>query len=178
MLGKDAIAQAVRDHAGDLLRGALGLGFSEADAEELVQATFAALVEAAGRFEGRSTVRTYLFGILYRKALERRRALGRELAVDPQDQVFEGRFLPGGHWARPPRGPEQEADAREAAELIASCLERLPEPQRAAFHLREVLQEDAGRTCNVLGVTDTHLRVLLFRARAKLRECLEAKWKG
>lgn len=174
----EAVAQAVREHSGDLFRAALGLGLPEADAEELAQDTFAAFLDGAARFEGRSTLRTYLFGILYRKALEHRRLKGRELATDPGDAVFESRFEPGGHWSRPPRGPEQEADLGEAAALIAGCLDGLPPRQRAAFHLREVLLEDGARTCNALGVSDTHLRVLLFRARAKLRECLESKWKG
>ncbi|MBI5201331.1 MAG: sigma-70 family RNA polymerase sigma factor [Elusimicrobia bacterium] len=175
MLEPQAIAAAVREHSGVLFRAALGQGFSDADAEELVQETFATLLSA--RFEGRSTLRTFLFGILYRKCLERRREAGRELAVDPGDEVFESRFHTGGHWAKPPRGPEQDADAAEAAALISDCLKALPPQQKEAFRLREVDQEESAAVCNVLGVSDTHLRVLLFRARAKLRECLEGKWK-
>lgn len=174
----EAIAAAVREFSGALLRAALGLGFPELEAEELTQAAFAAFLEGAARFEGRSSLRTYLFGILYHKAQEHRRLRGRELAVDPADGLFEERFSATGHWSRPPRGPEQEADAREIAALIASCLEGLPPQQRAAFQLREVSQEAPAEVCNVLGVTDTHLRVLLFRARSRLRECIEGKWKA
>jgi len=172
-----AIAQAVRAHAGDLLRAALGMGLPEADAEELVQGVFTTFLEAAPRFEGRSTVRTFLFGILYRKALEAGRKKSRELATDPTDEVFDGRFNWWGHWSRGPRGPEDEADVKEIAGLLAECLNGLPDQQRAAFQLKEVDQEESGSVCNILGVESTHLRVLLFRARNRLRECLEGKWK-
>ena len=74
------------------------------------------------------------------------------------------------------RGPEQEASLKEAAALLKECLEGLPDQQRAAFQLKEVDMLPSEEARNVLGVADTHLRVLLFRARAKLRECLEKKW--
>lgn len=175
---KEAIAEVVRAHAGALLRSAQAMGLPEADAEELVQASFAAFLEAARRFEGRSSVRTFLFGILYHKALERSRLAGRELLTDPADRVFEGRFKWWGHWSRPPAGPEREADVKEIAQLIARCLEALPGLQRAAFQLKEIEREPSASVRNILGVEDTHLRVLLFRARVKLRECIEDKWKA
>ena len=173
----EAVAECVRRHAGDLLRAALGLGVPEADAEELVQASFVAFLEAARRFEGRSTVKTFLFGILYRKALERGRKNARELPVDPGDQLFDGRFDQRGHWSAPPKGPDEEADIQELSRLIAECLAALPDQQRAAFQLKEVDRVDSPALCNILGVQDTHLRVLLFRARSRLRECLERKWR-
>jgi len=172
----EAVAAVVRAHTGDLLRAALGQGFAQADAEELVQSVFTTFLEAAARFEGRSTVRTFLFGILYRKALEAGRKKARELAVDPADEVFDGRFNWWGHWSRGPRGPEDEADVKELASLIAACLEGLTAQQRAAFQLKDVDQRESEDVCNVLDVESTHLRVLLFRARNKLRECLEGKW--
>lgn len=173
----EAITQVVRAHAGDLLRAARGLGRGESDAEELVQSVFVAFLGAVERFEGRSSVRTFLFGILYRKALEQGRGKARELATDPSDQVFEARFGPWQHWSRPPRGPDEEAALNETARLIGDCLDALPAPQRAAFHLKEVEGETSESVCNILDVQSTHLRVLLFRARTKLRECLESKWK-
>lgn len=174
----EAIAEVVRRHAGDLLRAGLGLGLSQADAEELVQATFAAFLEASARFEGRSSVRTFLFGILYNKALEAGRKRSRELAVDPEDEVFESRFSAWGHWSPGPRGPEEEASAKEVARIIAGCLEKLPLQQRAAFQMKEIDHEESPAVCNALGVEDTHLRVLLFRARTRLRACIEGKWRG
>ncbi len=172
----DEIAVLVRDHTQDLLRAALGLGLPITDAEELVQDSFVAFLKAAERFEGRSSVKTFLFGILYNKALERGRKAARELATDPSDQIFDGRFNWWGHWTSPPGGPEKEADVKEIAELIAQCLEGLTPQQRAAFQLKEVDRELNPAICNILGVQDTHLRVLLFRARTKLRECIEGKW--
>jgi len=173
----EAIAQAVRRHSADLLRAARGLGFSQADAEELVQAAFVAFLDSVPRFEGRSSLRTYLFGILYNKALERGRERSRELPMDPADNVFESRFDRRGHWSLPPKGPEEEVSIGEIARIIARCVEELPMLQRAAFQLKEIEREPSAAVCNILGVRDTHLRVLLFRARSRLRACIEAEWK-
>ncbi|MDD5628730.1 MAG: sigma-70 family RNA polymerase sigma factor [Elusimicrobia bacterium] len=173
-----AIEQVVRRHSADLLNGALALGLRENAAEELVAETFAAFLDAAPRFQGRSSVKTFLFGILYRKAMERGRRSARELACDPVDEAFERRFSLLGHWSQPPRGPEEETLAREVAELIGTCLQGLRPLERAAFLLKDVEREPSGSVRNALEVKDTHLRVLLFRARNKLRDCLEARWGG
>jgi RNA polymerase sigma-70 factor (ECF subfamily) len=171
-----AVEAVVRRHSGDLFNGALALGLRENAAEELVADTFAAFLDAAPRFEGRSTVKTFLFGILYRKAMERGRKAAREKAVDPIDESFESRFNLVGHWRRPPQGPEEETLAREAAGLIEGCLKGLRPLEKAAFLLKEVEGESNEAIGNVLEVKDTHLRVLLFRARNKLRDCLEKRW--
>ncbi|MBI5239085.1 MAG: sigma-70 family RNA polymerase sigma factor [Elusimicrobia bacterium] len=171
-----AVEIVVRRHSGDLFNGALALGLRENAAEELVAETFAAFLEAAPRFEGRSSVKTFLFGILYRKAMEKGRKAAREKAVDPIDAAFENRFNFVGHWSQPPRGPEEETLAREVTELIEACLKGLRPLERAAFLLKEVERESSGSVGNALEVKDTHLRVLLFRARNKLRDCLEKRW--
>lgn len=173
-----ALEEVVRTHTGPLLAASFGMGFPQSDAEELVQETFTAFLSALERFEGRSSVRTFLFGILYRKALERRRKDARELATDPIDQVFETRFGFMGMWSTPPKGPEEEVLSKETAKLIGQCLEGLSQSQRTAFYLKEVEKESNSAICNILDVRDTHLRVLLFRARNNLRECLEKKWEA
>ena len=175
----EALTEAVSQHSQALMRGALGRGFSWADADELVQETFVTFLEAVKRFEGRSSLRTFLFGILYRKAMERGRKRSRELATDPVDHIFESRCQgPGGHWSSPPKGPDEEVLSREAAGLIEACMEDLSEDQRTAFHLKEVDRIETAELCNIMDVSATHLRVLLFRARNKLRECLEKKWEN
>jgi RNA polymerase sigma-70 factor (ECF subfamily) len=76
------------------------------------------------------------------------------------------------------KGPEEETLALELSELIRDCSASLSQSQRAAFHLKEVERESTASICNILGVSETHLGVLLFRARNKLRECLEKKWES
>lgn len=170
-----AVTAVVQQNTQALLNAAYGLGVRDPDAEELVQETFAAFLGGLDRFEGRSSVRTWLFGILYRKALERWRKDKREEATDPVDVVFDKRFM-GGMWSAPPKGPDEEAVSSETAALIEECAEGLTAGQRAAFYLKEVEALPTQEVCNALEVSATNLRVLLFRARNKLRECLERKW--
>ncbi|MBI3298910.1 MAG: sigma-70 family RNA polymerase sigma factor [Elusimicrobia bacterium] len=173
---REALEAVVRENSGPLLRGAMALGLGEGEAEDLAQEAFAAFLAGLDRFEGRSSVRTYLFGILYLKAKERGRLRAREVATDPVDEVFERRFSGDGHWAKPPKGPDEEAAASETEGHIKACLGELPEAQRAAFQLKEVEGLEPEEIRNVLEVSDTNLRVLLFRARHRLRECLEKRW--
>lgn len=175
---REAVSEVVKEHAGDLLRAAFGMGLKQVDAEEMVSETFSTFLDVLDRFKGRSSVRTFLFGILYRKAMERGRKKSRELATDPVDTVFEWRFNSWGRWSAPPRGPDEDALNQETADLIAVCMKGLTDTQRAAFHLKEVERESNADICNILEVTDTNLRVLLYRARIKLRECIEQKWEG
>ena len=168
--------ELVRTHTEPLFAGALALGFWAVNAEELVQKTFVAFLEALDRFEGRSQVRTYLFGILYNKASTSRRRAGKETSQDQTDPLFADRFNGMGMWTKPPKGPEEAALSAEIREWVARCADALPVNQRLAFFLRESEGQSADEICNVLSVSDTNLRVLLFRARVRLRECLEKKW--
>lgn len=174
---EEALAAVVNDHAESLYAGARSLGVSAVDAEDLVQETLAAFLKSVERFRGDSSLRTYLFGILYNKARQKWSAGWREQPTDPVDQAFEGRFDPDGVLRRL-KGPEEENLARELAELIRDCASGLTQPQRAAFHLKEVEREATPAICKILGVSETNLGVLLFRARNKLRECLEKKWES
>lgn len=163
-------------HADVLLSAAFGLGFSEADAEELVQDTFVAFLDALDRFEGRSQLRTYLFGILYNKASTLRKQHQRESADDNIELIFEERFDARGIWAAPPQEPDAEAMNRELGQWIERCSEGLSAQQRTAFYMKSVGGEATDSICKILNVSATHLGVLLYRARLKLRECLENKW--
>ena len=172
-----ALESLVRAHAGLLLRGAMSMGFGTGDAEELVQSTFAAFLSSVRRFEGRSQLKTYLYGIMRNKGLELMRERRREIAGEEVEAAFDARFDAAGHWlAGAPKGPEEAALTKELAELIKACADGLAEAQRTAFFLKEAEGADNEEICNVLGVTDTNLRVMLHRARLKLRECLERSW--
>jgi RNA polymerase sigma-70 factor (ECF subfamily) len=99
----DALAEAVHEHARPLLRAARALGFAEPEAEDMVQDVFRTFLERLDNFEGRSQLRTWLFGILHRKALERRRAAAMDDRMDPIDEVFESRFESKGKRGSPAR---------------------------------------------------------------------------
>jgi RNA polymerase sigma-70 factor (ECF subfamily) len=171
----EALAEAVRDHARPLMRAARGLGFVEQEAEDLVQDVFKTFLERLDSFEGRSQLRTWLFGILHRKALELRRASIIEDRMDPIDEVFESRFDSKGNWTRPPADLERLMLSKEIGELIRGCMSGLPANQREAFVLREIEELDTGEICKILDVSVTNFGVLMYRARARLRECLETK---
>lgn len=171
----DALAEAVHEHARPLLRAAKALGFADQDAEDLVQDVLTTFLEKLDSFEGRSQLRTWLFGILHRKALEHRRAAIKDDRMDPIDELFASRFDDNGNWTRPPADLERLLLSKEIGDLIRGCMEGLPMNQREVFVLREVQGLDTGEICKILDVTVTNFGVLMYRARARLRECLEAK---
>ncbi len=144
-------------------------------AEDVAQDTFVTFIESAPRFEGRSHVRTWLFGILYKKIAAARRSLGRHQAMDNIDEVLERRFDAAGGWMRPPRPVDAQVYDAEVRRGIDACLDEVPIKQRMAFMLREIEGMDSEATCQVLEVTPTNLGVLLHRVRNRLRECLEGK---
>jgi len=170
-----AIEALVRAYTDQLYRTSLGLGFDDSAARELVQTTWATFVEAVGKFEGRSHIRTYLFGILYNKASEARRDHARFDVSDSVEELVEKRFNQKGMWLHRPIDPERFLLAAETREIIEECIADLPLKQRLAFVLKEIEENVTEEICNVLDVTVTHLGVLLFRARNRLRECIEVK---
>jgi RNA polymerase sigma-70 factor (ECF subfamily) len=107
--------------------------------------------------------------------LERRRAAAMYDRIDPIDEVFESRFDTKGNWTRPPADLERLIISKEIGELIRGCMDGLPVNQREAFVLREVEGLETSEICKILAVSVTNFGVLIHRARASLRECLEAK---
>ncbi len=166
-----SIQAVVQAYLQQILRAARGAGLDPDRAEDVTQATFATFIEKASQFEGRSHVRTWLFGILYRKIAEARRGLQREQRSDDIEDVLERRFKPDGTWAHPPQPIKLYGD--EVREFIEDCLENLPTAQRMAFVLREVEELTTEEICKILEVSSTNLGVLLHRGRNRLRECLE-----
>ncbi len=149
--------------------------------------TWLAVYTGLERFEGRSSLKTWLFRILTNKAKTRGQRESRTvpfsaLAADGDEgetAVDVDRFLgpdsrhPGA-WAAPPRGvPEERLLAREARERIEAAIAALPPNQRAVITLRDVEGLSAEEACNVLGLSETNQRVLLHRARSKVRAAFE-----
>jgi RNA polymerase sigma-70 factor (ECF subfamily) len=165
----------VREHLPSLLRAARAAGLDRDAADEAVQDAFLVFIRRASEFDGRARVGTWLFGILLRKVAEARRTLARQAAREDIDEVVEARFDPGGRWVRPPRAPDQDLARGDIRRCLVQCLEEVPERQRLAFVLREIEELTVAEICNVLEVTPNNLGVLLFRARNRLRECLERK---
>lgn len=168
-------------------------------AEDLVQETFLAALQARGRFRGGATVRTWLLSILRHKIVDHFRrapmallgpgpgsAAGRDGddggtdpdpgARVPADPVI-GRFFDAkGHWRKAPaawKSPDRELEAREFRDVLDGCLGHLPGSLSSAFILRELEELDPGELCEVLGLSAGNLRIRLHRARLLLRECLE-----
>ena len=154
------------------------MGFSAVDAEDLAQEVFVTFLETIERFEGRSEVGTWLFGILHHKAQERRRTHAREDVTDVGDDVFEGRFKADGSWSKPPIPADRLVAAGQTAEALRECLAGLPVQQREVFHLRQLEELSAADISEIIGCTINHVGVLFHRARIRLRACLEAKGWG
>src|SRR5258708_822729 len=120
----EALEVVVRDHARPLFRAAVSMGLAESEAEDAVQDVFIVFLETLDRFEGRSQVRTWLFGILRKKLLERHR--DRDAQHDPIDEVFESRFNSRGKWVRPPQDLERLLMSQQAGIAVGNCLGTLP----------------------------------------------------
>ena len=172
---QETIRRVVETYGDQIFRAARGAGFDRQEAEEVTQATFLTFVESAPRFEGRAHVRTWLFGILYRKVAEARRQLGREREMDDVDDVLESRFDENGIWIHPPRPADELVFDHEVRDRLAACLETTPPRQRMAFVLREVMGLSTDEVLEALEVSRTNLGVMLHRVKNRLRDCLVAK---
>jgi RNA polymerase sigma-70 factor (ECF subfamily) len=182
---EEAFGELVDRYGPSMLRLAVMYVSSRAVAEEVVQEAWLAVLTGIDGFEERSSLKTWIFRILTNKAITRAEREGRtvpfsslrdpesdEPAVDPDRFVDTG--VPGrGPWATPPRAldriPEERLLAREAQERIVAAIVALPPVQRAVITLRDVDGLTAEETCDVLGLTDGNQRVLLHRARSKVR---------
>ncbi|HEX5504889.1 MAG TPA: RNA polymerase sigma factor, partial [Thermomicrobiales bacterium] len=144
------------------------------------------------RFEARSSLKTWLYRILTNRAKTRARrdgrtvpfaALGDPAAEGDEPAVDPGRFLPADHprwphhWASPPRRwvelPEEQSLARETRDCLEAAIAALPAGQRTVLTLRDVEGWTATEVCNTLAISETNQRVLLHRARSKVRRALE-----
>jgi RNA polymerase sigma-70 factor (ECF subfamily) len=187
---EEAFAGLVERHHQAMIRIASIYVSTRASAEEVAQETWLAVLRQLDQFEGRSSLKSWIYRILINRAITRAKkegrmivlsALAHEEADGDEPAVDPSRFLPGGHrwaghWAERPEiwtSPESDLLNTETRALLGRAIDALPPVQRQVIILRDVEGIDSREVCNVLGVTETNQRVLLHRARAKVRTALE-----
>ena len=185
-----AFDELVNRHHGALIRMAMGYVADREAAEEVVQDTWMAVIESLNRFEGRSSLRTWIFGILIHKAKDRGVREKRhttfsdfesfdddnEEAVDPARFHQSGEWA--GHWAFPPQpwddqNPEKLLASQQAVDAMKEAIESLPRNLKDVLTLRDVEGVDAREVCEILKITETNLYVRLHRARERVRKAVE-----
>ncbi|MGD0685892.1 MAG: sigma-70 family RNA polymerase sigma factor [Streptosporangiaceae bacterium] len=154
---------------------------SRAVAEEVVQDTWMGVVRGIGNFEGRSSLRTWLFRILVNRARTAGTRERRSVAIgDAEPAVDPSRFDEAGAWQSPPEQWVEEADDRlrsgKLAGRVRSVIEELPARQREVVTLRDVEGLSSDEVCHVLEITDGNQRVLLHRGRSRVRQVLETEF--
>ena len=186
---EEAFTRLVQAYGPAMLRVARMFVSSRAVAEEVVQEAWVGVLNGIGRFEGRSSLKTWIFRILTNTAKTRAVREGRSipfssLAGDDEEggAVDADRFLGDetrfpGHWAAPPQRWEAQPERRLLSSETLAVIEReiamLPPNQAIVVTMRDVEGFDAEAVRNVLDISETNQRVLLHRARSKLRRALE-----
>jgi RNA polymerase sigma-70 factor (ECF subfamily) len=187
-----AFEELVTRYHRSLLRVAMTYVRNRAIAEEVVQETWLAVIRGLDRFEGRSLLKTWIFRILTNRAKTRAVRESRTIPLsalvgtengDEGPFVDPERFLPAshsrwpGHWASPPNSwdeiPEAQLLSKETRALIESAIEQLPPMQAQVIALRDVEGWTAEDVCALLDLSAANQRVLLHRARSKVRAALE-----
>ena len=193
---EDAFAGIVSGWSPMMLRVARGHVSTDASCEEIVQETWMAVIRGLDRFEGRSSLRTWVFRILTNLAKTRgvREARSVPLSswapaddggptVDPDrfraaDDQYPHNWTPLGAPTPWQPGPEQSAVAHETRKLLGAALQDLPERQREVVTLRDVHGLSSDEVCAALDLSPANQRVLLHRGRARLRAVLEDYYRG
>jgi RNA polymerase sigma-70 factor (ECF subfamily) len=175
---EQAFAALVERYHEPMLRLAGSFVPSHAVAEEVVQDTWLAALRGLDNFEGRSSLKTWLFRILVNRARTTGSREQRSVPVaDPEPAVDPSRFDGDGGWADPPEHWVEAAESRmEAGKLagrIRVWIDGLPARQREVVLLRDVEGMTSEEVCTVLALTDGNQRVLLHRGRSRLRQQFE-----
>lgn len=177
----------VDDHGNALYSYALVRLRDKHQAEEMVQETFLAALQSHERFSGRSSLRTWLIGILKHKILDQFRRDFREVPLDhlyetgDDGDIVDTSFATDGHWSSLLAewgDPEQAMENGQFWVILQACLDRLPKRMARLFVLREVMEEGTEEICKDLAMTPTNLWTTLYRARLGLRRCLDKNWVG
>ena len=174
--------EAERDY---LLRYASLQLRNPAQVEDAVQETLLAALEGLERFSGRSTLRTWLTGILKHKIIDYLRRSGRERPLGSDDdkrtetEIVDALFAEDGHWRGFPAdwgSPAKSLENSRFWKAFELCLQRLPARTARVFTMREVMEMSTDDICQELEISTTNCWVMLHRARLTLRECLEMTW--
>jgi RNA polymerase sigma-70 factor (ECF subfamily) len=178
---EEAFVALIQQHHQVMVRIARSYVPSESVAEEVVQETWLAALRGLHSFEGRSSVKTWLYAILLNRARTTGPKERRYVPIEePERAVDGGRFNGDGSWSYPPiHWPDEVEDrlwAERMSKSIRVAIDRLPSPQRDVLTLRDVEGLTAADTCQILGLGQGHQRVLLHRARSRLRSVLEAEF--
>ena len=176
-----AFTELINAYHASMVRLARTFVSSQAIAEEVAQETWLAVLKGIDGFEGRSSLKTWIFHILANRA---RSTGAREQRVMPVDLGDEGsvdrrRFDAGGAWSDPPAHWSDEIVERLSSgsflAQVRSALAQLPEGQRAVVTLRDLDGLSSKEVCDVLGISEANQRVLLHRGRSRIRAILEAE---
>ncbi len=190
-----AFDELVTRHHSALIRMAMGYVADREVAEEVVQDTWMAVIEGLCRFEGRSSLRTWIFGIMIHKAKDRGVREKRHTtfssfestdddgdeAIDPSRFHQSGEWT--GHWAFPPQPwddqtPEKILASQQAVNAMNKAIEALPRTLKDVLILRDVEGVDAKEACEILKISETNLYVRLHRARERVRQAVETYLEG
>ena len=154
-------------------------------AEDVVQETLVAALSAQAGFTGKSSVKTWLTGILKHKIVDAIRQKQRQPIIqasfDDETDLddFDPLFKDNGGWAAAPADwgdPENALSRRQFFDIMEFCLEKLPPNTARVFMMREVMELESDEICKELTITANNLWVILYRARMALRQCLEQNW--
>jgi len=189
---EEAFALLVDRYGASMLRFAHLYAPDPGVAEDAVQDAWLAVLRGIDRFEGRSSLKTWIFRILLNRMSSRCKRDGRQI---PFSTLFDGATAPGepavgaerflaedhprwpGHWRLAPKSwgesPEERVLSKEVRALVDRSIETLPPAQREVITLRDREGWSAREVCNVLGISESNQRVLLHRARSKVRSALE-----
>lgn len=175
---EDAFATVVERHHAAMVRVALGHVRTRAVAEEVAQEAWLGVLRGLDSFEGRSSLRTWLFRIVVNRAISTGVRERVHLPVDDRElESDHGRFSQDGWWESPPTHWSDEAldrlTAPELAQRVRLAIELLPPQQRQVVTLRDVEGLSSMEVCEVLGITEGNQRVLLHRGRGRVRGDLE-----
>jgi RNA polymerase sigma-70 factor, ECF subfamily len=178
-----AFVSLVECYQEQMLRLATSFVPNRAVAEEVVQDTWLALLRGLDSFQGRSSLKTWLFSILVNRARTTGTREHRSVPVaDPEPAVDPARFDVSGHWADPPEhwieAVEGRLEAGKFADRIRELMDELPARQREVVILRDVEEMSSEEVCSVLAISDGNQRVLLHRGRSRLRQLFEDEFGG